>query len=224
MRNYVPRRPEMNMDSVVTPEIRAKRAMMLQQAQDSNMDKKSQAAYDSSSNMKKGGVIKQRKFAEGGSMSAGEYSGDTPKAKSTFKSAFASARSAGNKTFEWNGKKYTTALASATNPTAGNAKNSAEQEAADAIDPGDKRTREISNTRGSRPANYSRNTQTGATAKMLKDDTKKPMSKEDYMQSREQYKQSQDDSEPSTFKRGGVAKYARGGGIEQRGKTRGKIC
>ena len=146
--------------------------------------------------------MKPRKFAEGGEMSAGEYSGETPKPKATFKSAFASARSAGNKIFEWNGKKYTTALASATNPTAGNAKNKAAQDAADAIDPGDKRTREISKSRGSRP-----------------EAAKKPMSKEDYMQSREQYKQAQDESAPSTFKKGGSVD-----GIAQRGKTRGKMC
>ena len=74
-------------------------------------------------------------------------------------------------------------------------------------------------------SNYSRNTRTGATAK-------KPMSKEDYMQSREQYKTAQDKSEPSTFRKGGATKkYAAGGsvssradGVAQRGKTRGKIC
>ena len=63
-------------------------------------------------------------------------------------------------------------------------------------------------------SNYSRNTRTGATAK-------KPMSKEDYMQSREQYKKAQDESAPATFRKGGYVKAA--DGIAQRGKTRGKM-
>jgi hypothetical protein len=125
-------------------------------------------------------------------------------ATSAFGKAFRQARASGDKTFEWNGKKYTTALASATNPTAGDAKNKAEQDVADAIDPGDKRTREILKSRGSRP-----------------EAAKKPMSKEDYMQSREQYKQAQDESAPPTFRKGGYVKAA--DGIAQRGKTRGKM-
>ena len=123
-------------------------------------------------------------------------------ATSAFGKAFREARASGSKDFTFNGKKYTTDLASAANPTTGNAKNKATQDAADAIDPGDARTREISKTRGSRP-----------------EAAKKPMSKEDYMQSREQYKQAQDESEPATFKKGGSVD-----GIAQRGKTRGKMC
>ena len=130
------------------------------------------------------------------------------------------------------------------NPTLGG-RNQAEVNAADAIDPGDIRTRELGRTRGGpsydsagKPSNagpdvlssnYSRNTRTGATAKMLKDNAKKPMSKEDYMKSREQYKQAQDESAPSTFKKGGYVRSA--DGIAQRGKTRaqqfkkgGKTC
>jgi hypothetical protein len=167
-------------------------------------------------------------------------------ATSAFGKAFREARASGDKNFTFNGKKYNTNLAS--DPTRGEARNKTEQDAADAIDPGDMRTREIGRTRGGpsydsagKPSNagpdvvssnYSRNTRTGATAKMLKDDAKKPTSKEDYMQSREQYKTAQDESEPSTFRKGGVVKkYAKGGsvssradGIAQRGKTRGRMC
>jgi len=64
MRNYVPRRPEMNMDTVVTPEIRAKRAMMLQQAKEGAMDEGAQAAQAMPPSMKKGGKVK--KYARGG--------------------------------------------------------------------------------------------------------------------------------------------------------------
>jgi hypothetical protein len=40
----------------------------------------------------------------------GSYEEDAPK-KTSFKEAFASARKGGEKTFEWNGKKYTTDVA-----------------------------------------------------------------------------------------------------------------
>jgi hypothetical protein len=92
------------------------------------------------------------------------------------------------------------------NPTLGEARNSAEQSAADAIDPGDIRTREMGRTRGgpsydsagkpsnARPdvlsSNYSRNTRTGATAKMAS----------------------------------GGSVSSRADGIAQRGKTRGRMC
>lgn len=68
MRNYVPRRPEMNMDTVVGPEERAKRAMMIRQAQEEAMDKGAQAAQAMAPAMKKGGVVK--KYAAGGSASS----------------------------------------------------------------------------------------------------------------------------------------------------------
>jgi hypothetical protein len=46
MRKYKPRRPEMTMDDVVTPEIRAKRAAMMQDAKDQAMQPKIDAAYE----------------------------------------------------------------------------------------------------------------------------------------------------------------------------------
>ena len=64
MRNYVPRRPDMNMDTVVGPEERAKRAMMRKQAQEAEMDKGAQAAQAMPPAMKKGGQVK--KYARGG--------------------------------------------------------------------------------------------------------------------------------------------------------------
>ena len=45
MRKYKPRRPEMTLDDVVTPETRAKRAAMMQDAQDQAMQPKIDAAY-----------------------------------------------------------------------------------------------------------------------------------------------------------------------------------
>jgi hypothetical protein len=46
MRGYKPRRPEMTLDDVVTPETRAKRAAMMQDAQDQAMQPKIDAAYE----------------------------------------------------------------------------------------------------------------------------------------------------------------------------------
>ena len=162
-------------------------------------------------------------------------------ATSAFGKAFREARASGDKNFTFNGKKYNTNLASdeaqsvggklkageytprdayarkgeiatvkntkprrEADPTLGESYE-ADRNAADAIDPGDMRMQEIGRTRGKPAENYSRNTRTGATA---------------------------NESEPSTFRKGGVVKkYASGGsvssradGIAQRGKTRGKMC
>lgn len=59
MRNYKPRRPEMTLDDVVTPEIRAKRAMMMQDAKDEAMQPKVDAAYEAARTTpyKKGGSV-----------------------------------------------------------------------------------------------------------------------------------------------------------------------
>jgi hypothetical protein len=64
MKNYVPRRPGKTLDDVVTPEIRAKRAMMLQQAKESDMDKEAQKAQAMPPAMKKGGKV--AKYVRGG--------------------------------------------------------------------------------------------------------------------------------------------------------------
>ena len=64
MKNYVPRRPGMTLDDVVTPEIRAKRAMMVQQAKDDAMDTEAQKAQAMPPTMKKGGKVS--KYARGG--------------------------------------------------------------------------------------------------------------------------------------------------------------
>lgn len=59
MRNYKPRRPEMTLDDVVTPETRLKRAAMMQDAKDQAMQPKLDAAYEASRTTpyKKGGSV-----------------------------------------------------------------------------------------------------------------------------------------------------------------------
>ena len=93
------------------------------------------------------------------------------------------------------------------NPTLGEARSKAEQAAADAIDPGDMRTREMGRSRGSQTENYSANTRTGAPVRK-----ESPMSKEDYMKSREQYKRAQDAAPMQTFEKGGLVKAGAGRG------------
>jgi hypothetical protein len=65
MKNYVPRRPGKTMDDIVTPEIRAKRAKMINEARDNDAEKENQAAAASvKPAMKKGGKV--AKYARGG--------------------------------------------------------------------------------------------------------------------------------------------------------------
>lgn len=94
--------------------------------------------------------MKKRKFADGGMSDYGEDesgqggAGTTltstpesaPEAPQTFKEAFRDARKSGAKSFTFNGKKYTTDVASSKSkdPTAGEAKDKASQLAADRTD------------------------------------------------------------------------------------------
>ena len=58
MRGYKPRRPDMTMEDVVTPEIRARRAAMIQEAKDKAAAPDVDAAYERArTTMKKGGSV-----------------------------------------------------------------------------------------------------------------------------------------------------------------------
>ena len=110
------------------------------------------------------------------------------------------------------------------NPTLGEAKDKNAQDAADAIDPGDIRTREIGKTRGGpsydiagKPSNAgpdveyvpdSLNKRTGATTKMMRDFNN----------------QANKRTGRGYASGGSVSASSRGDGIAQRGKTRGKMC
>ena len=110
------------------------------------------------------------------------------------------------------------------NPTLGEAKDKNAQDAADAIDPGDIRTRELGKTRGGpsydiagKPSNAgpdveyvpdSLNKRTGATAKMMRDFNN----------------QANKRTGRGYASGGAVSASSRGDGIAQRGKTRGKMC
>ena len=69
MRGYKPRRPEMTLDDVVTPETRAKRAAMMQDARDQAMQPKIDAAYDKA-------MPSPERYAKGGSVGSASSRAD----------------------------------------------------------------------------------------------------------------------------------------------------
>ena len=77
MRNYKPRRPEMTLDDVVTPETRLKRAAMMQDAKDQSMQPKIDAAYEASRTTpyKKGGSVSSASSRADGSAERGKTKG-----------------------------------------------------------------------------------------------------------------------------------------------------
>jgi len=77
MRGYKPRRPEMTLDDVVTPETRAKRAAMMQDARDQAMQPKIDAAYEASRTTpyKKGGSVSSASARADGCAERGKTKG-----------------------------------------------------------------------------------------------------------------------------------------------------
>ena len=149
-----------------------------------------------------------------------------PKKPKSFKEAFAEARSAGDKTFSWQGKKYTTALA--TNKSAVSAKDLAEaNKSSDPLgalvrakrftDVGsdeDQRSRGLNRAEPSKPAKpptLSTSTSRGAGRGYKLSDVERPGTRVRY---------DNEDTSDMTYKRGGSV---RGGGCEQRGKTKGRF-
>jgi hypothetical protein len=77
MSNYKPRRPEMTLDDVVTPETRLKRAAMMQDAKDQSMQPKIDAAYEASRTTpyKKGGSVSSASSRADGCAERGKTKG-----------------------------------------------------------------------------------------------------------------------------------------------------
>jgi len=69
MRRYKPRRPEMTLDDVVTPDVRAKRAEMLAGAKDAAMQEAAGAAYDRA-------MPSPERYAKGGSVGSASKRAD----------------------------------------------------------------------------------------------------------------------------------------------------
>lgn len=155
-------------------------------------------------------------------------------AKQSFKEAFASARSGGGKDFEWNGKKYTTELASEKKsaPAPSKPAPKVEAPAAKAEAPATKKEmyRDMSGKMREKAPDTSaadsaaRREKVGAALKSA------ASSVGDYMS-----KLGQREEKHGTYVRNGkVERYAKGGsvssasrrgdGIASKGKTRGKLC
>jgi hypothetical protein len=69
MRGYKPRRPGMTMDDVVTPDVRAKRAAMMQDAKDAAMQEAAGSAYDKA-------MPSPERYAKGGSVGSASKRAD----------------------------------------------------------------------------------------------------------------------------------------------------
>lgn len=128
---------------------------------------------------------------------------EAPK-KTTFKAAFAAARKAGDKTFEWEGKKYTTALAS-------NSKSSGAATSPERTD--SLRSKQVYETsydrmnRENRNAASARRTQLNAERQTLKDNMRKLV-----------------DAKSKGLAKGGMTGASkRADGIASKGKTRCKM-
>jgi hypothetical protein len=121
--------------------------------------------------------------------------------KTAFKEAFATARKAGDKTFEWNGKKYTTDVAS---PSKG-ATSSPERKDSLRSKPAPMETTYDRMNRMNRNEASARSASINSERQTLKDNLKKVV-----------------DSKAKGYAKGGSVS-SRADGIAQRGKTRGKM-
>jgi hypothetical protein len=156
---------------------------------------------------------KVRRFAEGGS---DNYDPDQDAAdqiaNESFGAAFKRNRAGGNKTFMWRGKKYTTDVAgpkatqdsTSGGPPTRARRDSPKSEWSGAIDT----ERKFSGT-PSRMTSLLRDTASGSPMGIRRSmGASEPESRKDW---------------PKLKKGGKVKKYARGGGIESRGKTKGRF-
>ena len=178
--------------------------------------------------------MRGKKFAEGGDVEddtdAEGYGTKIERIESkpqTFKQAFAAARANGEKTFPWNGKRYTTELAKPKTP---GEKSVAAWETAMAY-------RDASNASKNKPGPSARgSTQGRRIGRMyLSDDTARKFGSAMAPGSKEPERDTTYDKFGKTMasgyrgggsinqKGGSMRGYARGGGIESRGKTKGTM-
>jgi hypothetical protein len=213
---------------------------IMQQMKDDEMSKKMQEAYEKSqsqslSGMNKGGKV--RRFNEGGKvpgMTSYAESGSAGGSNISFKDAFREARKSGLDEFTWRGKKYTTELKEKKKPK------EEEKTAARKVS-----TEEFAANMNARLGSEDKILPDSFMPRQTKYPKLEPRSKAaktDKDTAREMYsglsKYEDSDSvyenlakgrkrgyraDPNYNKGGSVKKYARGGGIEIRGKTRGRF-
>lgn len=167
----------------------------------------------------------------GGSSGSGEYAPAAATAKQSFKEAFASARSGGDKTFEWNGKSYSTNLASESKPAAkATPKAESTSSKSEAAPAAKKETyRDLSGNVRTKGPDTSAEERAANRAKAVETVKSAASSVGDYVSSL-----GKREEKHGTYKKDGkIVRYAKGGsvgsasrrgdGIATKGKTRGKI-
>lgn len=180
--------------------------------------------------MKSGGMMKKgRRYEGGGDVDEGIKSyaepqkstklrgeeTEGPQKKQSFSEAFKDARTSGDSTFMWNGKKYSTEMAKPA------AKVASKVEAA----PQRRSVLDVSKNTSDFFRRDNSNWNRFAKGGMMKE-SKAMVGKEVAFMKKKGAPASMikhEKAEMSAMKKGGMAKYARGGGIESRGKTKGTI-
>jgi hypothetical protein len=177
------------------------------------------------------GKTKVKRFDEGGDIDTEGY-GTKLEGKSkpqNFKEAFASARKDGGKTFTWNGKNYTTELASSKPKATANDLSDVNVtakriESDEPNELGRNRTYDKfvhAMAPGTRTAPSGREPEMRGGTRKRTPITAQPTKEGGYSSAE---KTLYNGDEPEYLKKGGpVKKYARGGGIESKGKTRGRF-
>jgi hypothetical protein len=146
-------------------------------------------------------------------------------ATSGFGKAFREARAAGDKTFEFNGKKFTTELASQTEQPSVGGKVSREYKSRD-----DRSPRAPTMVQGSTRTSMARKPDDETMAKSGESRRVRNMldsaaEATGAMRGARLNSEENTEASPETFKKGGaVSASRRADGIAQRGKTRGKVC
>jgi hypothetical protein len=141
----------------------------------------------------------------------------------SFKTAFAEARAAGDKNFEWNGTKYSTALAGKSTPSATEKAFSTEGRGKNVVAKPKYQSLQDRNSAYEAKLATSGKGMYGTSKSVKEPRSKEPRSVMQISSSdmKGPYKGMGTDYKPKM--RGGES-FARGGGIEQRGKTRGRMC
>lgn len=213
---------------------------IMQQMKDDEMTRKMQEAYEkaqsqSVSGMKNGGKV--RRFNDGGKvpgMTSYAESGSAGGSNISFKDAFKEARKAGLDTFTWRGKKYTTELKEDKKPKE---KTSPRQMSSDEFGANmnarlgsedkilsdsfkSKSTRDGSSDFKERPKAAKTDKD---TAREMYSGLSKYRNSESVFENLAKGRKPGYRATPGYDKGGTVKKYARGGGIEIKGKTRGRF-
>ena len=154
---------------------------------------------------------------------------DAAPAPKTFKEAFASARADGDKTFMFNGKSYTTELASSKPTTPASAKTSAPKaEPKTKSAPASVSASKDSDREGGigpyKMFSKAKTTEEGLAKMRAKDEAQRASFVSPLENLSGIAKKLREKAGITSYKKGGMTASSRGDGIAKRGHTRGKLC